>query len=65
MAHSLHLVSDTAHDEHFQRMAIASQVSLVLSAPNAGSCVATSKVSLKPWIAAGASIRSSHREEAG
>ncbi|KAF6357082.1 hypothetical protein mRhiFer1_010006 [Rhinolophus ferrumequinum] len=58
-------VNDIPHNEHSKRIAIASLSSLVLSVLNAGSCFAISKVSLKPWITAGASIRSSHREEAG
>lgn len=63
--HSFLFVNDIPHDEHSERVATASLVNWVLSVLNTGSCFAISKVSLKPRITAGASIRSSHREEAG
>lgn len=65
LPHSFLFVNDIPHDVHSERIASASLVNWVLSARNTGSCFAISKVSLKPRITAGASIRSSHREEAG
>lgn len=65
LPHSFLFVNDIPHDVHSERIATASLVNWVLSARNTGSCFAISKVSLKPRITAGASIRSSHREEAG
>jgi len=59
------LFNDISYDEHLERIAIASLVSFVLSALNAGSCFAIFKVSFNPLNTAGSSIKSSHREEAG
>lgn len=59
------LFNDISYDERSERIAIASLVSFVLSALNAGSCFAIFKVSFNPLNTAGASIKSSHREEAG
>lgn len=59
------LFIDISYDEHSERITIASPVSFVLSALNASSCFAIFKVSFNPLNTAGASIKSSHREEAG
>lgn len=65
LLHSFLFVNDMPHDEQSKKIALASLFSLVLEVLNAKSCFANSKISLKPQITAGASIRSSHREEAG
>lgn len=52
-------------NEHSRRIAVASLHSWVLSVLHTGSCFAIFKVSFKPQITAGTSIRSSHREGAG
>ena len=63
--HSFLFVHDVRWDEHSQRIAVVSLLSLVLSVLSSGSGFAISKASLKAWITAGTSIRGSHREGAG